>query len=150
MTSGMHWPHLNNTYLDFIYDDTGRVSINPTLPATSKPNAQALADVLHLQRYPGTTNPPTPMDFRWRVRLEAWHVAERNKALFKIGSITIDDVLANAKLNGQWSVWFTVFDGEDAVRARLISDFEGTCSKCFDSSCGYKPVFRNFGSSDPV
>ena len=37
-----HWPHLNNTFLSFIYDYTGRVRVNPNMPEKSKEKAHNL------------------------------------------------------------------------------------------------------------
>lgn len=54
------------------------------------------------------------------------------------------------KDKGQWSIWFTVFKGIDSVRARLISDFPGTCASCFDANNHYEPIERNPGSPDPI
>lgn len=141
-----HWPHLNNTFYSFVYDETGRVKVNDNMSEISKVRAQNLLDLAKLQRYPGPDNPPSPKDFRWRYRFEAWNRAEQ----FLDGSITEDDIISNAKYTGQWSIWFTVFKGIDSVRARLISDFPGTCASCFDANNHYEPIERNPGSPDPV
>ena len=145
-----HWPHLNNTFYSFIYDETGRVKVNDSIPELSKVRALNLLNLAKLQRYPGTDNLPTPKDFRWKYRFEAWNNASRCKEQFLDGSITEDDIISNAKYTGQWSIWFTVFKGIDSVRARLISDFPGTCASCFDANNHYEPIERNPGSPDPV
>ena len=145
-----HWPHLNNTFYSFIYDETGRVKVNDSIPALSQVRAKNLLNLAKLQRYPGTDDLPTPKDFRWRYRFEAWNKASRCKEQFLEGSITEDDIISNAKYTGQWSIWFTVFKGIDSVRARLISDFPGTCASCFDANNHYEPIERNPGSPDPV
>ena len=145
-----HWPHLNNTFYSFIYDDTGRIKVNDKIPVLSQKRAQNLLDLVKLQRYPGTNNPPSPKDFRWKYRYEAWIKASRYKELFFYGSITEDEIISYVKCTGQWSIWFTVFKGVDSVRARLISDFSGTCSSCFDASNNYEPIERNPGKEDPV
>ena len=145
-----HWPHLNNTFYSFVYDETGRVKVNDSIPALSQVRAQNLLDLTGLQRFPKTGNPPTQKDFRWKCRYEAWNRATRCKEQFLDGSITEDDIISNAKYTGQWSVWFTVFKGIDSVRARLISDFPGTCASCFDANNHYEPIERNPSSPDPV
>lgn len=145
-----HWPHLNNTLYSFIYDETGRISINNGIPELSKKRAQNLLDLAQLQRYPGTTNPPSPKDFRWQYRYEAWNKASRYKELYSKGTITEDDVISCAQSTGQWSVWFTVFKGMDSVRSRLISDFPGTCASCFDENNHYEPIERNPDCPDPM
>lgn len=145
-----HWPHLNNTFYSFIYDETGRISVNNNIPESSRKKAQNLLDVVKLQRYPGSDNPPSPKDYRWQYRYEAWNKASRYKELLLKGSITEDDVLSYVQRTGQWSIWFTVFKGIDSVRCRLISDFPGTCASCFDKNNHYEPIERNQGCSDPV
>lgn len=144
------WPHLNNTFYSFIYDDTGRVKVNDNIPALSKVRAQNLLDLTGLQRYPKTDNLPSQKDFRWEYRYEAWNKASRCKKQFLNGLITADDVISYAKCVGQWSIWFTVFKGVNSVRRRLISDFPGTCAACFDHNNNYEPIERNPGKQDPV
>lgn len=145
-----HLPHINNTFYSFIYDDTGRIKVNDKIPALSQIRAQNLLDLANLQRYPGTNNPPSPKDLRWEYRLKAWKIASSWKEKFLEGKITEDDIISYVLYTGQWSVWFTVFKGVDSVRARLISDFPGTCSSCFDANNHYEPIERNPGKEDPV
>ena len=145
-----HWPHLNNTFYSFNYDESGRISVNGNIPELSKKRARNLLNLMQLQRYPGTGNLPSPMDLRWKYRYEAWNKASRYRKLFEEGLITEDDVISYAKDIGQWSVWFTVFKGVDSIRHRLITDFPGTCASCFDEGNHYEPVERNPGCQDPV
>jgi hypothetical protein len=37
-----HWPHLNNTYLDFVYKEDGRVKLNPNLTGLSQKKGSKL------------------------------------------------------------------------------------------------------------
>ncbi|CCY03495.1 uncharacterized protein BN812_00975 [Prevotella sp. CAG:924] len=148
--TGCQWPHLNNTFYSFVYDETGRVRVNDHIPEISKQRAQKLLDLTQLQRYPGTDNPLSPKDFRWHKRYQTWNIASTFREQFLKGAITEDDVITNAKLIGQWSVWFTVFKGIDCILRRLISDFPGTCASCFDENNHYEPVERNPGCIDPI
>lgn len=145
-----HWPHLNNTFFSFIYDETGRINVNTNMPELSQRKAQNLLDLTQLQRHPDADNHPSPKDFRWRYRYEAWNKASRYRELFEKDFITEDDVISYAKGIGQWSIWFTVFRGIDSIRSRLISDFPGTCASCFDKDNHYEPVERNPGCEDPI
>ena len=145
-----HWPHLNNTFLSFIYDNTGRIKVNPDLSAQSRAHAQKLLDLIHLQRCPDSSDIPTEMDFRWCKRYETWNKATRQKELYLHRSINEEDVITMAKSSGYWSVWFTVFAGVDVILSRLISDFPGTCASCFDKDNHYAPIERNPGCDDPV
>lgn len=145
-----HWPHLNNTFYSFIYDETGRINVNTNMPELSQRKAWNLLDLTQLQRYPETDNRPSAKDFRWRYRYEAWNKASLYRKLFEKGLITEDVVISYAKDIGQWSIWFTVFNGLDSIRRRLISDFPGTCASCFDENNHYEPVERNPGCEDPI
>lgn len=138
-----HWPHVNNTFLCFVYDSSGRVHINPELSGLSKDRATKLYEICKLGRHPHTGDVPSGSDFRWKKRFEAWNWATRDKKLYQQGTFSIDDVISDALRTGFWSVWFTVFKGEDTVRCRLIDSFPGTDASCFDPNNHYEPINRN-------
>lgn len=143
-----HWPHLNNTFLDFIYEEDGRVKINPELPELSKGKAQNLYNLVRLGR---DNADATAKDFRWQRRYETWRKAVKARKSYEEGKWDVDDVIGRAKDTGHWSIWFTVFAGVDAILSRLISDFSGTCQSCFDQNNHYKPIPRNpYNQDDPV
>lgn len=144
----IHWPHLNNTFLDFVYDETGRVKVNPELSGISAIRARSLYNLVCLGRY---NMDATPRDYRWQRRYETWNKAVSAKTKYEEGKWSVDDVISTAKITGYWSVWFTVFAGVDAILSRLISDFDGTCKSCFNADDHYKPVPRNPDNSiDPI
>lgn len=146
-----HWPHVNNTYISFVYDSSGRVHVNPQLTGLSKVRAEKLYEVCKLGRHPHTENVPSGSDFRWKKRFEAWTLATRDKKLYQQGTFDVDDVISDALSKGFWSVWFTVFKGEDAVRRELISRFPGTDARCFNPNNHYEPINKNPKDSiDPV
>jgi hypothetical protein len=45
-----------------------------------------------------------------------------------------ETIIEWALSEGFYSVWMTVFDDVPAIRARLISDFPGTATDCFDAN----------------
>lgn len=135
-----HWPHLNNTFLDFIYDETGRVKVNPELLEPSATRAKNLYNLVRLGR---DNADATAKDYRWQRRYETWNKAIDAKAKYDAGKWDEDDVISRAQDTGYWSIWFTVFTGVDAILSRLISDFAGTCKSCFDANNHYKPIPRN-------
>ena len=144
----IHWPHLNNTYLDFVYDETGRVKVNPVLSGLSATRARNLYNLVRLGR---DDQDASPMDYRLRRRYETWKKAVDAKAKYEAGKWSVDDILSKAKDTGHWSVWFTVFAGIDAILSRLISDFSGTCASCFDADNHYQPIPRNpENTDDPI
>lgn len=146
-----HWPHVNNTYLSFVYDSSGRVHVNPNLSGVSKTRAERLYDICKLGRYPGVGLDPSPSDFRWYKRFETWSFAVRDLKLYKDRIFNVDDVIKDAFALGFWSVWFTVFRGEDEVRSALIHDFPGTDVSSFDPGNHFEPVNRNPDNlADPV
>lgn len=148
-----HWPHINNTFLSFIYDETGRVHVNKEIPLISQKKAENLMKLVKLQRhkdYVDKNNKPSAMDYRWKERYECWNKAELCKKYYEQGKITADDIIEEALYRGNWSVWFTVFKGKDEILKRLITDFPGTCASCFDRNNHYAPIERNRGCEDPV
>ncbi len=145
-----HWPHRNNTFMDFVYDKTGRIAVNSGIPRESQRNAQDLLDLLKLQRYP-SEDKPSNCDFRWRDRIEAWNIATSQLKAYRQKNLNVDDIIRLAQSIGHWSIWFTVFKDEDAVLEHLISDFSGTCANCFDADNHYAPIYRNPNNAvDPV
>ncbi len=146
-----HWPHKNNTFISFIYDETGRVKVNPKMSELSKCKAENLLDLIGLGRHKDTEEDlPTQSDFRWKGRYETWNLATRQRKLYLDGKIIESDVIDVALTKGYWSVWFTVFKDIDPILKRLITDFKGTSASCFDANNHYRPVERNPGCEDSV
>ena len=88
---------------------------------------------------------------RFTRRYETWNKAVDAKAKYEAGKWNEDDIIGKAKDTGYWSVWFTVFTGIDSILSRLISDFVGTCTSCFDAANHYKPIPRNPENAvDPI
>ncbi len=145
--SEVHLPHLNNTYKSLEYRAGGVVMVNPALTGDSQRHAQALLKLVGLDKTPATSKPG---DKRWRKRSEDWGIANLYLKRYLAHKIDEDTILELVKYRGGWSIWFTVFRGCDAVRARLISDIPGTCTACFDASNHYEPIDRNPGQGDPV
>lgn len=142
-----HLPHLNNTFLSLEYKTGGVVRVNPALKGVSATNAQALLELVGLQKTPTTSS---PKDNRWRIRLEVWNKSMRYRQKYEEGKVDIDTIIDLVRGYGCWSIWFTVFVGCDEVRKALITSFRGTSASCFDSNNHYEPVLRNPGANDPV
>ena len=139
-TKEYHWPHTANTYKDFIYTAGGAVFLNEALEPAERDKAKKLFDLVKLGAYQGAEVTPTPKDYRWKKRLEIWTEAEHLRDKLDKGTADVDEIIRMAQLLGYWSVWFTVFKGYDEVRRRLISDFPGTNSSCFDEHNHYEPI----------
>lgn len=140
--AGCHLPHTANTYLSLVYRRGGVVVPNPALAEPARTNAGALLALTGLDK--------GPADQRSKARQEVWVLAERYRAGYDSGQTNADTVLDLAKACGHWSVWFTVFNGCDEVRQRLINEFPGTPPALFDAACHYAPLPRNQQQADPT
>ena len=140
----VHLPHRNNTYLSLCYKPAGVVTVNPNLAEPSRSHAQALIDLVGLDKGDSET------DYRCTVRRHTWEKAQRLRKLYEKGDFTLDALIAYIKECHCWSIWFTVFRGHDEVRKALIEEFPGTCATCFDSKNHYDPIPRNTGKNDDV
>ena len=137
-----HFPHLDNTYLDFIYEESGRVRVNPNLPVEEYKKAENLYNLVKMGRDPFGEEAASKRDFRWKGRYETWNLAKRFLEKYESGNLTVDDIIEIADKLGHWSVWFTVFKEHDEVRKNLIEHTSGTCTTCFDENNHYEPVCR--------
>lgn len=146
--SDIHLPHLNNTFLSLQYLPGGVIRVNPSISAVSRQHAQALIQLIGLDKKPSEC---APSDNRWRKRYDAWNKARRYLSKYNEGKADIDTIIDLAKAEGLWSIWFTVFDGCNEVRKALIESFPGTAACCFDDANNYTPINRNPGNQeDPV
>lgn len=137
-----HFPHRDNTYLDFIYDESGRVKVNPDLPKEEYQKAERLYNLVKMGRDPWGEEATSLRDNRWSSRFETWNKAKRSLELYQAGNIEICDIMNSASSCGNWSIWFTVFKGYDEVRKALIEQTPGTCATCFDAENHYEPIAR--------
>ena len=137
-----HFPHRDNTYMDFIYDESGRVTVNPALPKEEYEKAENLYNLVKMGRDPFGEGATRNRDFRWRTRFQTWNIAKKYLGKYEAGKSDLDDILELVKGYGHWSIWFTVFKGHDEVRKALIENTPGTCKACFDAENHYEPIAR--------
>ena len=143
----IHLPHQNNTFLSLVYKDGGVVTVNPALKGNSFTHASNLINIVGLNRSPKESSQG---DTRWRKRQNDWNKAKIFLGKYLAGKIDVDTIIELVKTGGGWSIWFTVFKGQDEVLSRLISDFPGTCATCFDKHNHYEPLPRNPEQDDPI
>ena len=143
----IHLPYLNNTYKSLVYQPGGVVTVNPLLTGDSKNHAQALLDLVGLNKTPSNSNPG---DKRWLKRSEEWKIAKRYLKRYTEHKADEETILDLVSSRGCWSIWFTVFDGVDSVREVLLYGIPGNCVSCFDANNHFYPLDRNPGSPDPV
>lgn len=143
-----HLPHLNNTFLSLCYKAGGVVEVNPSLSGKSANNARALLELVGLNKGPKDSS---AKDYRWRIRLEKWNLANIYLEKYIAGSVDVYTIVDLVKGHGCWSIWFTVFKGHDEVRKALIEEFPGTAASCFDAQNHFEPICRNpLDDEDPV
>lgn len=138
------WCDRDNTFLAFAYSNGGFVQLADNLNEVQKDKAQALLDLVGLQRHKASGwGKPAPRDKRWQDREELWAIAEKCRDNF-IALSQVDEakefVLQVAKGYGFFSVWMTVFDAHPDIKRELIQIFTGTATSCFDADG--KPINR--------
>lgn len=130
------WPDRDNTLLALVYSKGGFVRLADNLNNEQKTKAQALSDLVGLQRHPAQGwVKPARKDKRWQDREESWATAEKCRDLFESlekADAARDLVLKVAKSNGFFSVWMTVFNDYPDIKRELIKSFAGTAISCFD------------------
>lgn len=146
--SGIHLPHLNNTFLSLQYLRGGVIRVNQALSEVSRQHAQALMQLVGFDKKPSEY---APSDNRRQKRSYTWNIAQRYLSKYNEGKADVETIIDLAKAEGHWSIWFTVFDECDEVRKALIESFPGTAACCFDDANNYAPINRNPNNQyDPV
>jgi hypothetical protein len=150
--SAIHFPHRNNTFLSFTYQEGGHVRVNPSLSGASAHAAEAMLNLVGLDKFPGNTKYAryNHNDTRWNHRRVVWELAVKYLADFESGRLTAQDITTFAQQRGFFSVWYAVYRQHPAVCKLLIQSFPGTALGCFDIvNC--LPVNRNPQNiTDPV
>lgn len=140
--TSIYFPHKHNTFKAFNYGEGGLVSINSFLINSQRLKAEALMNLVGLDKYP--KNPKyadLKNDKRWMHRDHAWENAQRNLRKYEAGERAADSIAHLAAQRGFFSVWFTVFKAHQDVKAALIRHFRGTATNCFDTD--FNPINRN-------
>ena len=135
--SNYYWPHLDNTFRAFVYKPGGIIDLNPALNADERDKALRTLELTGLNKHPNAFVKPTPKDKRWNHRREAWDLAQQAKMLLATSNNSPsmrEFIVTQAKRNGFWSIWITVFQNDPNMLKQLIQVFPGTCHHCFDSN----------------
>ena len=129
------WPDRHNTMLALAYSPGGFVRLVAGLSPELRRRAQALIDLVGLDRHGRHGGQqPARRDRRWEDREEAWATAEACRGRFEsLGESeqARDLVIEAAKWHGFFSVWFAEFDRHVDVKLALIDAFPGTATSCF-------------------
>ena len=126
---GYLWPDKHDTFHAFIYEETGRVIVNPKLDDATQQAAERLKSLVKLED--GLEQQKTLN----LGRKAAFNQAKMMKGLFDAGALDADSLMVMIKNNSFWSVWMTVFADVPDVKERLLNDpaFPGTAKQYFHS-----------------
>lgn len=129
------WADCDNTFRAFRYEKDRAPQVADNLNDEKQKIAQNTLELTGLDRERGHLK-FSRKDKRCDKRNEAWAKAERAK--FNLSSLPTNEmreqIIDNATSTGFWSVWITVFADDVDMRRRLISEFSGTSSNCFDAA----------------
>lgn len=127
------WPDVDNTFRGLVYGEDGIVRPNPSLPTDLAEKANAMIQLVGLDKTPKTS---VSSDRRWLARSEAWRIAERTKTRLQRNNNEDfrEQVIETAVGHAYWSIWMTVFADDPDILCRLIEAFPGTASECFDDN----------------
>ncbi|MCB9038107.1 MAG: HNH endonuclease [Lewinellaceae bacterium] len=140
-----YWPDIHNTYLPYVYNADGKIAVSPILNPPEITKAQAMLDLVGLQKYPNTD---AASDRRWINRKEAFEKAIRSRqnlaeaTTHGVRDLFIDQLIIAATSVGFFSVWFLVFKGHDDVLAAILEAFPGTHQASFDVNNHFIPIRR--------
>lgn len=131
LREGYLWPDTDNTFRAFIYEETGRVLVNPELDDATQQAADKLKALVKLddgQEVQKTLNLGRRAEFR-RANLM--------KIQFLSECMSLDDLMLMVDRAPYWSIWMTVFFDVPEVKAQLLtaSAFPGTARHHFEG-CG--------------
>lgn len=129
--NNIHLPHRNNTYKSISYYSNGSVTVTPGLSAAETAKAQALINLVGLDKMLGHPNYHVG-DKRYERRSESWHLANRYKTDYETPNTNLTPrfIAEFAAQNGFWSVWMKVFENHNDVLNELIISFKGTFANC--------------------
>lgn len=138
------WPDRDNTFRAFRYGPGGLVSAAALAPELQR-RALRTRDLVGLNG-PHLLPPTDARRRRWTLRRQAWdRILEARDDLRACDTPEMRrQILTHAKSLGFWSMWMTIFDDDDRMRAALIALHRGTVTACFDADG--RPVLRTGGS----
>ncbi len=125
-------PDRDNTFAVFIYLESGLIQVKTGIDDTSKDKAQALIDLVGLDRIP-YRNKYSGKDTLWLNRKECWTLAQRYLKKYQDEKCDLETIKDLALSKGFWSVWMQIFVAFPEVQKELINAFSGTQKSFFHS-----------------
>ncbi|MCE7922718.1 MAG: HNH endonuclease [Haliscomenobacteraceae bacterium CHB4] len=142
-----YWPHKHNTFMAFLYDDSGVVkpASNPAVDIRRAENTIKLVGLDKIAPSLGTIAYEEASDLRFENRLTAWSDATKWLIEYDLASEHVKaafrNLLPTVLSKGYFSVWMTVFQAYPEVKEIICKTFKGTALTCFNK--GFQPVNRN-------
>lgn len=135
------WPDRDNTFLAFVYAVDCPPEANGQLDAAFVTAARSMIELTRLDRLPG--HPQfSDRDRRHVKRKEVWGLALLSLQQYRQRLVTPLSIQFTAVSRGFFSIWMTVFQGEDEVRKLLLTGFKAAVT-CFDANTN--PIARPGG-----
>lgn len=126
--TGYVWPDQDNTDFVFDYDEIKVISAKSGLSQTIEDAANKTIGLMGLNRISGGAIEPTDADTRPFSRQEAWFEARASLGRWRGAPIQpmAEQIAVAATGFGHFSIWCTVFDGEQMVIEAIRNAFRGT------------------------
>jgi uncharacterized protein (TIGR02646 family) len=130
------WPHLDNTFLAYIYEASGSVHVSATISADAQTLSQATLDMVGLMKTPDAAAAYEILGIAYdgkTTREELWGTAETARMAYQENpsQIQLAATVNLAKSTGHFSIWMEVFKNHMVVRQRLITEMAADPT-CFD------------------
>lgn len=136
------WPDKDNTLNALKYSTGGLVEPSPTLDPLIASKANALIDLVGLDRHPGQplAKRPTDRDKRYLEREQKWALAQlmRDRLRLMNNEAFRDTVVSLATQSGFFSIWMAAFEDDQDMRRRLVEAHAGTARDCFEHDWSLK------------
>jgi uncharacterized protein (TIGR02646 family) len=125
-------PDRDNTFEVFVYLESGFIQCHPALTNEVKQKAQALIDLVRLDRIPGRKG-YNGNDKLWQERKAKWELAQRYLKKYQLNDCDIETIKDLALESGFWSIWMRAFENFPEVQKELINSFKGTRKEFFQN-----------------
>lgn len=131
------WPHLDNTFNAFTYDQHGRVGISSSLPANQQLMADETLKMAGLNNTPATAARYRELGQIYELtkrRERAWENALIALATYRASPTNLQRkaIVNQAAGAGFFSIWMAAFDAYPTVKVDLIKAFQASTA-CFSS-----------------
>lgn len=132
------WPHLDNTFSAYSYDQHGQVAVSTGLAsALHRQMAQATLEMAGLDRTPAVAASYKSLGLAYDVtsrRKNAWTKAQIALAAYQQNPTDVQrqSILGQAEETGFFSIWMIVFAAHSDVKCGLVATFKAAPA-CFDN-----------------